>query len=267
MEDNGKMMECAVEAAKKAGEYVVSRMGKLKEIGHKGGISDLVTDADKESERIITGMIRERFPSHSLLAEEGGESKGENKTKWIIDPIDGTTNFAHGFPVFCVSIGVSVGGEVKLGVVYDPTRKELFAAEKGKGATLNGVPMRVSKEEKVQGALVATGFAYDVEKKEANIENFKIMLRNAQAVRRPGSAAIDLCYVACGRFDGFWESYLSPWDTAAGHLMVTEAGGIVTKFDGQLFDIFEPEIVATNGKIHEEMLKLLSLAEKPPLER
>ncbi|MDP8257927.1 MAG: inositol monophosphatase family protein [Candidatus Aadella gelida] len=257
MDNLTKIKEVAIMAAQSAGEYVVSRVGNIREIKHKGGINNIVTDADKASEKMIIDLITKEFPEHSILAEESGMSENKSGIKWIIDPIDGTTNFAHGFPVFCVSIGVAIDGEVAVGAVYDPTRKELFVGEKGKGATINGNPIRVSGCEKVNESLISTGFAYDKKKKEENFKNFKTMMNNAQAVRRPGSAAIDLCYVACGRFDGFWEMYLSPWDTAAGQLMVKETGGKVTGFGGDKFDIYDEQLLATNGLIHDEMIALL----------
>ncbi|MFC1479854.1 inositol monophosphatase family protein [Candidatus Omnitrophota bacterium] len=257
MEDLSRMKDLAEKAATEAGRYALRHIGKLKEVSRKTGINDLVTDVDKMSEKIIIDRIYKEFPHHSILAEESGEHASSGVFRWIIDPLDGTTNYAHGFPVFCISIGVEEDGAVKIGVVYDPSRDELFTAEEGKGAFLDGKRIKVSETQVVANSLIATGFAYDVAGKIANIESFKTMLNNAQAVRRAGSAAIDLCYVACGRFDGFWEMGLNPWDTAAGQLIVKEAGGVVTKLDGEPFEIYQKKILATNGRIHGEMQNLL----------
>ena len=257
MADNAKILDVAISAAKESGEYIFHRMGKIKEVSRKRGFNDLVTDVDKGSEKIIIDKIKKSFPEHSILAEESGEHDAGDNIKWVIDPLDGTTNYAHAFPSFCVSIGVIVSGSVKVGVVYDPTRDELFFAAKGAGAFLNGNPMKVSGVPSVSEALVATGFGYDLNDKLANVGYFTTMLTKAQALRRPGSAAMDLCYVACGRLDGFWELGLLPWDTAAGQFLVQEAGGVVTTMDGGPFDIYKKGIVATNGRIHEEMLNLL----------
>ncbi len=257
MKELERIKEVAIDAAREAGTYALNRMGNLVEISHKGGFTNLVTDVDKKCEKGIIDRIKKEFPSHSILAEESGEEVTGGPFRWIVDPLDGTTNYAHAFPVFCVSIGVVSGGSVKVAVVYDPSRDELFTAEEGKGAFLNGRPINVSDMEKVRDSLLATGFAYNIEGKLANIKYFKVMMEKAQAVRRPGSAALDLCYVACGRFDGFWEFDLNPWDTAAGQLIVKEAGGTVALLNGKPFDIHEKEIVATNGKIHKEMLTLL----------
>ena len=258
MEELKKIKQVAEIAAREAGAYIAEHIDKLKDVSYKGGANNLVTDVDLASEMMIKGRIKDRFPSHSILAEEGGEEAGDDTFKWIIDPLDGTTNFAHGFPVFCVSIGVMFRGSVKVGIVYDPTRQELFSAEEGEGAFLNGESIGVSGRSRVKEALISTGFAYDVEGKLANLKNFEIMLRHAQAVRRAGSAAIDLCYVACGRFDGFWETGLNPWDTAAGQLMVAEAGGKVSTISGEPFHLSAKDILATNGRIHQEMIDLFS---------
>ncbi len=257
MEELNRITETAASAAREAGKYALRRIDDLGKIEHKEGFNNLVTDVDRTCEEIIIGRINKAFPSHSILAEESGEHASGGVFKWVIDPLDGTTNYTHGFPFFCMSIGVMSGGSIIVGVVYDPTRDELFTAEQGKGAFLNGNRIKVSRSEAVQDSLIATGFAYNVEGKIANVDRFKVMLQKAQAVRRAGSAVIDLCYVACGRFDGFWESGLAPWDTAAGLLIVKEAGGTVTTLKGDRFDIFKKEILATNGRIHKEMLNLL----------
>jgi len=258
MEDISRIREVAAAAAREAGAYALENMGKLKEISHKGGYNNLVTNADKHCEKLIVERIKGEFPDHDILAEESGEHAARGVFKWVIDPIDGTTNYAHGFPVFCVSIGVVLQGEVLCGVIYDPSRDELFEAAKGYGATLNGEAISVSTRSEVRDALTCTGFAYMNRGKSRNMQNFQKMIGRAQAVRRVGSAAIDLCYVACGRFDGFWELGLCPWDTAAGLLLVTEAGGKVTTDEGGPFDIFAKGILATNGLVHDEMLQILA---------
>ncbi len=256
--DIEKIKRVATEAAIEAGLYAIGRMNEPREISYKSGANDLVTDVDKKCESIIIERIKNNFPSHSILAEESGEHDKDKECFWVIDPLDGTTNYAHGFPVFCISIAFMFEGEEKFGVVYDPNRDEFFTAEKGKGAFLNNREIRVSKTKDVQSSLVATGFAYNVEGKVANLPYLTKVLQFSQAVRRAGSAAIDLCYVACGRFDGFWEFKLKPWDTAAAQLIVKEAGGKVTLLDNTPFDIFTEEIVATNGIIHEEFINKLT---------
>ncbi len=259
MDGSERMMKVAKDAALEAGGYIFERMGKIKEISHKSGITDLVTDVDKASEAIIVKKIKEAFPSHSLLAEESGKSGSEGDgPKWIIDPLDGTVNYAHAFPFFCVSIGVIYEGVGRIGVVYDPVRKEMFSAEISKGSFLNEKKISVTGTAEVQNSLIGTGFAYSLEKRISNLELFEKMIAKAQAVRRPGAAALDLCYVAAGRLDGFWELSLSPWDTAAGHLIVTEAGGRVSMLDLACYDIFKENILATNGKIHDEMSTILT---------
>jgi myo-inositol-1(or 4)-monophosphatase len=251
-----KILQIAIKAAHKAGEYVLSKVNNVRDISHKRGINDLVTEADRNSEDIIIEEIRNNFPDHSILAEESGEKGEEGIYKWVIDPIDGTTNFAHGLPIFCISIGVQQAGRTVGAVVFDPNREETFNAVAGEGAFLNGSRIRVSQASTLETSLISTGFAYDYKKKTANLDKFKIMLGKAQAVRRPGSAALDLCYVACGRFDGYWEQFLAPWDTAAGYLIVQEAGGRVSRFDGSEYNIFDKEILASNGHIHEAMMEV-----------
>ncbi len=253
-----KIKEVAEAAAREAGKYALSRMCGDKVIEHKSGFNDLVTDVDKKCEEIVIANIREYFPEHSILAEESGEEERKENFMWVVDPIDGTTNFAHGFPVYCTSIGIYSEGEGRVAVVYDPNRDELFSAIKGEGAFLNGEKISVTEVSTVRESLFATGFAYNVERKIKNLEYFKMMLKEAQAVRRPGAAAIDLCYVACGRLDGFWELDLSPWDTAAGYLLVEEAGGKVTTMAGGKYDIRSKAILATNRGIHEETVGLFN---------
>ena len=261
MKDLKKIRKIAVKAAKMAGKHAFRNVHNIKKIEHKEGINNLVTNIDKKCEDIIVSTITKHFPTHSILAEEGGEKLLGQEYTWVIDPLDGTTNFAHAFPFFCVSIGVIVDGEVKVGVVYEPNRDELFEAVSGAGAYLNGERISVSKNVRVQDSLVATGFPYNVEGKKHNLKLFTHMLDKAQAIRRAGAAALDLCYVACGRLDGFWELGLAPWDTAAGQLIVKESGGAVSHLDGSEFSIYSKEIVATNGLIHEEILKSLTKTE------
>lgn len=257
MEEIIRAKKVAEKAARDAGKYILEHMGRLKEVSHKSGRSDLVTDVDRNSEKMIMERVKKEFPSHAILAEESGGAIIEGAVNWIIDPLDGTTNYTHCFPFFCVSIGIFFEGSVKASIVYDPSRDELFSAEEGKGAFLNGKNIRVSEQDAVGDSLIATGFAPGTLGKRENLKYFGKMIESAQAVRRAGSAALDLCYVACGRFEGFWELGLNPWDTAAGQLLVKEAGGTVTAISCEPFDLFKKEILATNGRIHDEMLRLM----------
>jgi len=252
----------AIEAALQAGKFIKSHVGRSRVIGYKGEIN-LVTDVDKAAERLIVTHLKKYFPNYNYLAEEGGGDSGSSGYKWVIDPLDGTTNFAHGFPFFCVSIALEENGESILGIVYDPLRDELFSAEKDRGAVLNKKRISVSKTSKLKKSLLATGFAYNFKKStKSNIENFLEFIVNARAIRRAGSAALDLCYVACGRFDGFWELDLNPWDTAAGSLIVKESGGVMSRLDGTPFSHYDNETLASNGKIHREMIRVLKRAKK-----
>lgn len=253
-----RLRETAICAALKAGEYIKKNIGRVKKVRYKGEIN-VVTDIDRKAESIIVNTIRKAYPAHNFLAEESAyAAKRDLDFTWIIDPLDGTTNFLHGFPVFCVSVALKRKNTLLLGVVYDPTRNELFLAEKGKGSFLNKKRIHVSRIKEIKKALLATGFAYDVNTvNDNNIDNFTRFISASQAVRRAGSAAIDLCYVACGRFDGFWEQGLHPWDTAAASLIVEEAGGKVTRFDGSKYSIFDKEILASNSKIHSRMTHIL----------
>jgi myo-inositol-1(or 4)-monophosphatase len=253
------MLNFAIGVAKDAGRLLRDRVGTRIDIDHKGSIN-LVTDVDIASEKLIREAISTYYPRHEILAEEGGLSENGSEYRWIVDPLDGTTNYAHGYPIFCVSIALECKGEVVLGVVYDPMRDELFAAERGKGATLNNRSIFVSKTAELMQGLLSTGFPYDIKtSKLTNLDHWSNFAMNAQALRRDGAAALDLCYVACGRFDGFWELNLSAWDTAAGVLIVTEAGGQVSDFTGGPFSNYRPEIVASNGLIHARMLEVLNL--------
>ncbi len=257
------MLSIAIEAARSAGALLKRHAGKVREVHLKAGESkNLVTEIDRKSEEIIIEILHRHFPQHDILAEESGSERGRtSEYRWVIDPLDGTTNFTHGFPVFCVSIGLEWKGEIVLGVIYDPNFDELFTAEKGRGAFLNGKPMRVSQIERLDRSLLVTGFPYDIaENPNRAIERFVGFLMHAQAVRRMGSAAIDLAYVAAGRYEGFWEVNLNPWDMAAGVLLVTEAGGCVTTFDGGPFSIYTKEILASNGRVHDAMKSTLAVA-------
>ena len=255
------MLNFAIQTARDAGRVLAEKFGRV-EISHKGDI-DLVTDADLASERLIVERVRSHYPRHAILSEEAGElrvhGEAESEWKWIVDPLDGTTNYAHGYPAFCVSIGLSRAGEVVVGVVYDPLRDEIFAAERGNGATLNGRPARVSEVEELNRALVCTGFPYDVRGRDNFARHFSNFIMHAQSVRRDGTAALDLAYVACGRFDVFYEDGLRPWDVAAGSLIVEEAGGRITRYDGAPLDIYTPPVIATNGRVHDAALGVLRM--------
>jgi myo-inositol-1(or 4)-monophosphatase len=253
------MLNFAIGVAKDAGRLLRDRVGTRIDIDHKGSIN-LVTDVDLASERLIREAISTYYPRHEILGEEGGLTESGSEYRWIVDPLDGTTNYAHGYPIFCVSIALECKGEIVLGVVYDPMRDELFTAESGGGAALNNRPIHVSKTAELMQGLLSTGFPYDIKtSKLTNLDHWANFAMNAQALRRDGAAALDLCYVACGRFDGFWELNLSPWDTAAGALIVTEAGGRVTNFSGGPFSNYKPEVVASNGLIHDRMLEVLKI--------
>ena len=251
-----EMLSVAIEVARKAGETLLERLHTDIRISKKGRI-DLVTEMDLESEKIIVERIRRSFPDHSILAEEEGNLAGNAPYKWIIDPLDGTTNYAHGYRFFSVSIALEMEDQVVLGVVYDPVTNEVFTAERDRGAKLNGNAIHVSEEEILIDSLLSTGFPYHEHLITANLEYFGRFLKMARAVRRDGSAALDLCYVACGRFEALWELGLQPWDVAAGKLIVEEAGGRVTRFDDSPCTIYEQEILATNGRIHDQMVPVL----------
>jgi myo-inositol-1(or 4)-monophosphatase len=244
--------------ALKAGSYLMSRFGNIRKIYYKGKIN-IVTDADIECERIILNEIKEYFPPHGFISEEAGCHMPRNsELTWLIDPLDGTTNFVHGFPFFAVSIALMRKEQILVGVVYDPVRKEIFSAVRNKGAFLNGKRIKTSTTKRLDHSLLATGFPYGIRKTvNRNIENFKRVIYISMAVRRAGSASLDLCYVAAARFDGFWELDLKPWDTAAGALIVEEAGGRTSSFSGKRYNPFIKEIVASNGHIHRAMLKVL----------
>jgi myo-inositol-1(or 4)-monophosphatase len=249
----------AIQAARQGGAILLDYAKKGFQIHKKDQAINLVTEADLRSEEAIIQTIRHAFPEHQILSEEQGLQKiPTHPIKWIIDPLDGTTNFAHGFPMYNVSIGVEYEGTCVIGVVYDPTRNELFLAQKGKGVTLNGMPIHVSATPKLKEALLVTGFAYNVHTAEDNnLKEFCTFTLRTRGIRRTGTAAIDLCYIACGRFDGFWELHLNPWDTAAGKVIVEEAGGKVTNYAGEPYSIYGRTIIASNGLIHQEMIEVL----------
>jgi len=249
--------QVAIVAAKKAGLLLKSRLGQKRRVKYKGPVN-LGTEMDLLAEKEIVSEIRKHWPDHSVLAEEKTDLRGDSPYRWVIDPLDGTTNYAHGFPVFSVSIALQKEEKVILGVVYDPTRDELFVGKTGEGARLNGRKIHVSSTPKLSDCLLATGFPYDLRENAAdNFDHFRNFALHAHAVRRAGSAALDLCYVAAGRFDGFWEMRLGPWDMAAGSLMVREAGGKTTDFLGNPLGLDGRHVLASNGKIHREMIKLL----------
>ena len=252
------MLNFAIQTARDAGAILADRWGRALQISNKGDI-DLVTEADLASEKLIIERIKSYYPRHAILAEESGASElsGNSEWKWIIDPLDGTTNYAHSYPCFCVSIALEHRGEIEIGVVYDPTRDEVFAAEKGQGAMLNGRRIRVSEVEDLNSAMLCTGFPYNVRERPNFARDFANFTMEAQAVRRDGSAALDLAYLACGRFDGFWEDGLNAWDVAAGILLIREAGGTVTDFRGAPLDIYTPKVLASNGLVHNAMMRVL----------
>jgi myo-inositol-1(or 4)-monophosphatase len=254
------MLKNVLLQATEAGANEIRRYinGKFK-ISNKEGVNNLVTEADHASEKAILEVIQKNYPDHFILSEETGEIKMDSEYKWVIDPIDGTVNFAHGIPLCCVSIALEHKGEIILGSVFNPNLNEWFFSEKGKGATLNGKPIQVSSETETIKACLVTGFPYTyINMENGPLEIFERFIRKGVPVRRLGSAAIDLCWVAMGRFDGFYEHKLEAWDSAAGVLMVQEAGGRVTDFTGASFSIYQHRTLATNGKIHEEMLAVIN---------
>ncbi len=253
----GSYKDFAVEIALEAGRYLKDRLNEEHDVHYKGEI-DLVTEVDRGCEALLIERIEKGYPGHGILAEETRGQASEREFTWIIDPLDGTTNYAHGYPVFCVSIALQQHGQVVLGAICNPMMDELFVVERGQGASLNGHRLRVSATDDLSRSLLSTGFPYDIRvNPDNNLNYFSSMAVRAQAIRRAGAAALDLAYVAAGRFDGFWELKLHPWDTAAGCLMVAEAGGTVTDLFGNPFDLYSPHVLATNGKIHETMAEIL----------
>lgn len=251
----------ASDLARGAGKILLDGFKRRMRVEFKGRINP-VTEYDLKSERFIVSRIRKRYPDHTILAEESGgvgrKIAEESEFLWVIDPLDGTVNYAHGFPIYCVSIALMKKGKAVAGVVFDPERNELFRGGLNSGSFLNDKRIRVSEETKLQRALLATGFAYNVgTARRNNLGLFARMVKKAQAVRRAGSAAIDLCWLAAGRIDGFWELSLYPWDTAAAALIVTEAGGSITRLDGRQYSIFDPDILADNSRLHSQLKKSL----------
>jgi myo-inositol-1(or 4)-monophosphatase len=249
----------AVEIVRRAGEIQLERRESGFRVEKKGEI-DLVTEVDFECERMCRDVIAQRFPDHAVLAEElgGGSTNPDAQHRWVFDPLDGTTNYAHGLPIFCASLGLEIDHRTAVGAVYDATREELFTAERGAGAFLNGSPLKTSTTATLRDALLVTGFPYTVhEQADELVALFGTFIGRARAVRRLGSAALDLCYVASGRFDGFWEQHLKPWDVSAGALIVEEAGGRITGMDGSPFDPSAGHLVASNGPLHDEMLAVI----------
>jgi myo-inositol-1(or 4)-monophosphatase len=256
-----KYLATAIEAVLRAGEVQMASFGQDIHVEKKGTI-DLVTEIDLKVEREFRTMIADRFPGHEVLGEEFGGAKDREHVPtfcWVFDPIDGTTNYAHGLPIFCSSLALEIEGEPVVAAVYDPNRKELFTAERGQGARLNGRPLRVSSAQTLIDSLLVTGFHYGVHKDpEEVLRMFAAFIKRARAVRRLGSAALDLCYVGAGRFDGFWEKKLQPWDVAGGALIVAEAGGRMSAISGAPYGSREGSVLATNGHIHEEMLQTIA---------
>lgn len=255
-----ELLKLAKSAAEAAGELLVKGLGEKRNVSSKSGPTDLVTQYDRNAQELIVDIIQESYPNHSILAEEElGVEK--SSTKWIIDPLDGTTNFVYDYPLFDVSIGIESDGEMLVGVVHIPVLGETYAAVRGSGATLNGEPVSVTDNEELSSSLLATGFPYDEDLVPKALKIFSSMVRKTRGIRRDGAAAVDLGFVASGRFDGFWELGLAPWDVAAGSLIIEEAGGYVTDFSGKEYDIYDSQgIVATNGKFHDELLDKLSRA-------
>ena len=252
------MIDDIIQISKEAGELIGNAFGKTQSIEFKTNELNLVTETDKASEKLITDFIRKKYPSHGILAEEGSESNKSAEYLWVIDPLDGTTNFAHGLPIFSVSIGLQQNGETIAGVVYDVMRDVIYSSEKGSGSFENDKRLSVNKNENLGHSVLVTGFPYNIKENPDKVsERFIEFLKHARAIRRLGSAAIDFCYVASGVFDGFWEVSLNPWDMCAGELIVKEAGGLVTDFDGNKMNIHSKRILATNGYVHQKMIDVM----------
>ena len=251
-----ELKDFAINLARDAGILLKGKFNSKHEIRYKGEIN-LVTEADKMAEDLIIAAINNSFPDHGILSEESPAQNSQAKLRWIIDPLDGTTNYAHGYPVFCVSIALENEGVIVLGVIYDPLREDMFVAVRGMGTYLNGKKLNVSPTATLSHSLLATGFPYDIRRsKENNLNYFNLMAVEAQAIRRAGAAALDIAYLAAGRFDGFWELKLMPWDMAAGCLMVEESGGVISNMSGGSWDIYSPNVLISNGLIHEQMISV-----------
>src|SRR5919109_37796 len=249
----------AIDAARAAGRLLRDELSGARHIAFKGSPTNLVTEMDQRAEVLILERLRGAFPDDAILAEEQGAAGGRSGRRWIVDPLDGTTNYAHGLPIFGVSIALEAARRLVLGVVYDPSRDEMFVGERGAGATLNDTPIRVSATASLGSSLLVTGFPYNIrETEDTNLPEYAAFSLRARAVRRLGSAVIDLAYVACGRFDGFWELRLGAWDVAAGSVLVEEAGGTVTGIDGRPLDLEAPTLVATNGLVQQAVLDVLA---------
>jgi myo-inositol-1(or 4)-monophosphatase len=252
--------------ARGAGLLIKRRLGQHGKLSYKGprkgkGSINIVTEVDRQSERYLISRIKKYFPNDSILSEESGLVRSKGMRQWVIDPLDGTTNFAHGFPMFCVSVALVVEAQPRVGIVYHPVLNEMFTAVRGRGAHLNGTRIHVTQESRLKSSLLATGFSYQLGSSLAkSIKLFQRFLQHSRAVRRAGAAALDLAYLACGRFDGFWERDLSPWDIAAGVLLVEEAGGRVSDFKGGSLRLEGNEVVASNSRIHHVMLRFLKRA-------
>lgn len=254
-----EFLKTAIFAVKESAKIILSYRGKDKDIGYKGKIN-LVTEADKKSEENIIKIINEKYPAHQLIAEETLPENKRADFVWYIDPIDGTTNFSHDLPIFAISIALEIKQQLQIGVVFDPSRNELFYAVKGKGAFLNNKKIYVSKENLLKKSLIVTGFPYIITERSINL--FNQFLTKAQAVRRLGAASLDLCYLSIGRVDGFWELDLKPWDMAAGKIILVEAGGIITDFKGNEHSLFGDNTLASNGLIHQQMIDIIKKIEE-----
>ena len=258
-------LKTAINAAQAAAHIHKSNLGKDLLIESKSTYTDLVTKVDKESEAKIREIINTAYPNHVVLGEEEGQSAQGGTHRWIVDPLDGTTNYAHGFPFYCVSIALEIEDQLKVGVVLDSYRDELFSAVSGEGAYCNGFPISTSREATLSKALLATGFNYDPQGIDESLALFKRVFLKCRSIRRPGAAALDLCYVACGRLDGFWETKLNPWDVAAGVLIIQEAGGSITNSAGGPYDLNDPVIVTSNGHLQMKLVEALGLEPNPLL--
>ena len=258
------MIQDLINISKEAGEIVREGFGKKLKVEYKTNETNLVTEIDKASEKHILDFIKKKYPTHNILAEESGEKKSTSEYLWVVDPLDGTTNFAHGLPIFSVSIGLQKNGKTIMGVVYDVMQNIAYVAEEGNGAYANAERIKVSLNEKINHSVLVTGFPYNISENPENaLEIFSALTRKARAIRRLGSAAIDLCYVARGVFDGFWELFLHPWDICAGILIVEEAGGLITDFDGEAIDIYAKRILASNKVIHSKLMDIINNSSKP----
>ena len=258
-DEQTEYLHTAVQAAQEAARIHRFHIGGELDVSTKSNITDLVTKVDKMCEQKIRDLIAERYPDHAVLGEEQGGPGSDAEFRWIVDPLDGTVNYAHGFPFYCVSIALEIRGQVEVGVVLDSAHHEMFSAVRGGGAYLDGAPLRVSAESDPARAMMATGFSYDPGRKIENAEVFMRMLPEVRAIRRPGAAALDLSYVAAGRLDGFWELTLNPWDVAAGVLIIEEAGGRVSGANGEPYRLSDPVLIASNGLLHERLVDLLAL--------